>query len=705
MWPALHRHLSKSWVQWLLAVVIFFGFSWFYMGSALTSCSTASTAMGSDSTGGFGWIQWAGGNDLTWGHTVKSNYPFGETLGKPLYITSSIFIGIFKVFASLTTPICGLNLMVLLGYMSSALLMFGLVKWLLKRFDIALFAGYAAAFVPFHILKSESHITYMFSSIFIAAIWAYLWFINRPSYRRALLLAVVGSLGFYFDGYFVLFSSVLMGTLLASSFVWDAVRFIFRHSQRKEIWQQALQRLRYVLVTGIAMAVILTPILVTYVRDGSAINQSLASVRSDILTETEVYGTRPIELVLPSYTSALLPASYPAWRATKLHGSNYSESTLYIGYTVIILALAGLIFVAFKKWRRLQLEHLTYDYVMYITVLAFIACFVMSLPPKAFIDGHLIDTPGIALIKVTSNWRVLSRFVLAFDPLAILAASLGLYVITRQRSTWLRFTIVALCAAALFLEYLPAPLHANGDLYKNAPVAYKDLAADKSVKLVAEYPLANFTYSPEIFTYQMMHNKTLVNANDGSISRGPFDASIAGLNDIQTAGALKQLGVDVIITHGFADATTALVPYYRLPPAYNSDGTINQAATMYAYKLSPSVVPRTSILIIKKGYESLSVDTKQISHRFITNDGTFDILNLGTSRPAGQYVASFDLQAAACPLNATVTVTQAGRTLWRGSVTNARITHLQLPVQLRPFDVTTANCSVDVTNLSATAVH
>lgn len=68
----------------------------------------------------------------------------------------------YKVLSSLTTPICGLNLVLLLGYMSSGLLMFGLVKWLLKRFDIALFAGYAAAFVPFHIFKGQSHINYTY---------------------------------------------------------------------------------------------------------------------------------------------------------------------------------------------------------------------------------------------------------------------------------------------------------------------------------------------------------------------------------------------------------------------------------------------------------------------------------------------------------------------------------------------------------------
>src|SRR5579862_7857270 len=98
--------LAKTWVQWTLAVIILFLLSWLYMGRAITDCSTATPALGSDSTGGFGWIQWVSGNHLSWGYSHKSNYPFGESLGKPQYITSSILIFIYKIFSTLSTPTC-----------------------------------------------------------------------------------------------------------------------------------------------------------------------------------------------------------------------------------------------------------------------------------------------------------------------------------------------------------------------------------------------------------------------------------------------------------------------------------------------------------------------------------------------------------------------------------------------------------------------
>jgi len=181
--------LSQTWVEWLLAVVFFFAISLFYMGPSITSCSTTTSVFNSDSTGGLAWFQWASGNHLSWGHTDKSNYPVGENLNRPRFISSQAFDIPYRFFSTLTTPICGLNLMILLAYMSTALLMFGLVRWLFKRTAIAYFAGYGAAFVPFHQFKAQSHIVYMYGSVFIAIIWAYLWFMKRPSLAKASLLA------------------------------------------------------------------------------------------------------------------------------------------------------------------------------------------------------------------------------------------------------------------------------------------------------------------------------------------------------------------------------------------------------------------------------------------------------------------------------------------------------------------------------------
>ncbi len=643
-------------------------------------------------------MQWAGGNDLSWGHTDKSNYPYGENLNQPQNITSALLIFIYKVFASLTTPICGLNLLELLGYMSTGLVMYGLIRWLLKRNDIAVFAGFAATFVPFHLVNAQSHINYIYGSTFIGVIWAYLWLISRPTYKRALVLGAVSAIGFYFDGYFIFITGVLLAGLFASSFIYDLLRSLLGHTNSVAIWREALHRAKYLVVAGLSLGLLLAPILITYEKHGAAINYSLATGRSKVKSETELYGVKPIEFVLPSYNSALMPPGYPKWRETKLHGSNFSEATLYIGYTVMILALISIAGVFYWKHRRTKAQNIPYVHLVFTAAFTFLVCLLLSLPAEVTLFGRQFQTPVNTLTDLTSAWRTLSRMFLAIDPLMIVLASLGLYIITKNRPKAVRLAIVMICGLLLFFEYLPWPLHANGDLYKDAPSTYRHLRRDHNVKLVAEYPFASFVDTPEIFTYQPVDNKTLLNASTSVISRGPFDASIAGLNDPQTLGVLKRLDVDVILAHGFSSDNPDLVTYYQAHNTHPNNKTV-AADALYSYTIRDPVTPRDASLIIKKGYESLSVDNYQISHRYVTNKATMGIGSVNYSPLAKNYDVRFEV-ASICPVNAHVTVMQFGKVLWSGSAGEQPVP-INLAVASKDFYVQTAYCSIGITNMSA----
>lgn len=700
---SVKKWAGLPWAQWLLATVFFFLMSWLYMGSAITDCSTSSTALGSDSTGGFGWVQWASGNDLTWDHTDKSNYPYGENLGHPQFITSTLFIGVFKVLASLTTPICGINLMLLLGYMSTGLIMFGFVRWLIKRFDVALFAGYAAAFVPFHQLKAASHINYTYGSLFIAIIWSYLWLLQRPSYKRAAIFGAVCALGFYFDGYFILISSLVIAGLFTSAALVGAWQILRNRHSSKYAVNTFLTRVKYFATSMGVLAVLLTPILVVYVTSGKQISQSLSMVRSDIKTETISYGARPIEFISPSTTSALLPQNIPFLKVQP-HGSNASESTLYMGWTVIVLAIIATAYLIIDRRRKDRLRDLDYSELILVMVCVFVVCFAFAIPALVTIFGHVFQTPTWILVKLTSNWRALSRIFLAIHPAVVMLAALGLYRLTRERPAVIKYAVVGLCGLVLFLEFLPANLHSTQDLNKNAPQIYKQLSTDPNIKLIVEYPITSFLYTPEMFTYQLMHNKTLVNANDGAISTGPIDASIAGLNDPQTLGVLKGLNVDMVITHGMKANNSDLITYYKLKPIMSANGTYNVINSTYSYRLSPSVSARNTFLVVEKGYESLSVDNQQVSHRYVTSKATMKVRNIPGSPVSKSYSATFDVSSACATTNAVVSISQSGRILWKGTVGSIPVP-VALTVSSRDFEITTSDCSIGITKLSAEAVR
>lgn len=661
-------YLSKSWAQWALAVLVFFSLSLFYMGPAITSCSTTTTAFNSDSTGGLAWFQWAGGNDLSWGHTDKSNYPVGELIDRPQFITSQAFFTPYKVLSSLTTPTCGLNLMLLAGYMTTALLMFGLIRWLFKRTAIAYFAGYAAAFVPFHQFKAQSHIVYASGAIFIAIIWTYLWFMQRPSYKRASALALISALGFYTDGYFVLFTAVLLGSLIFFTLVQKlfALKYL-RRQARYLVWFVGL------------LIIFLLPIVYTQKKHGAEIASSLSAARSNIYIEIKNYGARPVEFFVPGYSNPILPAGYQVWRLNQQHSSNPTEDMLFIGYSVAALGLLAIVAAFTKGTRKLKLkENISYRGLIVITGGSMLTLFLFSLPYKY--------TFARVLINLTDNWRVLSRFFLVIDPLAIILAAAGLYFLVRKWPRYLYLGFVGLCGVILFCEYLTSPLQPHGDLYKDSPKIYQTLAQDSSVKVIAEYPLIGLASAPSTFTFAQVHGKKLINANDSALSRDAFHSAVAGLGDKQTLGVLKARGVDVITTLALGKIAVAGLVNYNP----GSDTSMAKA-----YRISDSVAARSAALLFSSGFFDLSVDDNQISHRVLRKNGKMNIINVKTNKTvAGQYLVSFDVQALSGV--ARLIVSQNHQVLWDGSLAQGTVEFSAAGNQ--PIELT-ASSVVDIINM------
>lgn len=674
------------------------------MGSSINNCSTSTIAFNSDSTGGFAWLQWIGGNDLSWDFSTKSNYPYGESVDRPYFVTSTLAIFIYKVLSMLSTPICGLNLVVLLGYMSTALVMFGFIKWLLRRPDIALFAGYAAAFVPYHQLKAQSHVTYIYGGLFIGMVWIYLWFINKPSYKKAALFSLVAATGFYFEGYFVLISGVIVAALFISSFILEGWRWVFAHKRARGSLRTVLVRQRYHFLAAVLLALLLLPIFITYKEQGQTIKQILATSRNNILIESTVYGLRPIEFILPATNNPLMPDGYHGWRVTKIHGSNLQEATLYVGITILLLALVACLSLFRARVRRIKLAVVTYPQLVFVISLVAVACLIISLPPKMYVFGQDWPTPVALLIELTPSWRVFSRLFLAIDPLIIILASCGLYIITKGWRKGPQICFVAICGALLFLEYLPASLNSANDLYRDAPQIYKQLAGDAGVQAIAEYPWVDFRYSPSIFTFQPVHQKLLFNASDTSITTGPLRAAMGGLNDRQALGVLKALKIGVITSYGVvADSNPGLARY--LPPSdYGGREITNPLPPIYSYYIKDSVEPRNAILVIDKGYESFFIDNRQISHRAIVGPVTMRIVELNPDGPSGNYWVSFSAKAIACNhASAQVTVRQKDNVKWSGRSSKSPAEVNFMATGDKPLRLTTS-CSLDITHLSAEEV-
>lgn len=652
----LSKELATRTLLIATVTVFFFLMSWFYVGNSITNCSTSTIAFNSDSTGGHAWAQWASGNRLNWSYSNISNYPSGEPINRPQDVTSVVFNVPYRVVSSITTPICGLNIMLVIGFLSNALVMFGLILWLFKNKWIALFAGFAAAFSPYHLFKAQSHVPYVYSSLFIGIIWLYLWFRQKPSIKRVIPLAIVIASTYYFNGYYILLSSILIGGLVGGDFFLDVFHLSkIRKNKRKTIQKLLKERYRYVVALGFMLVVLLIPIFYVQLQHGANINKTLALARGDINHEAIIYSARAEEYILPSFNNPLVPDSYKQWRLSLYHGSNPTENTLYIGITILILSTIGLFGLWIKKIRNLEVVRSLYmkDLLIILIIVATIGM-ILSLPPVFTLFGKTLPLPSKFIIQITESWRVFARFYLIIQPIFVILAASGLFVISRNLRGR-KFIMLCICfLALLFVEFLPSPRAVSGDLHQHTPTLYHMIKNDPEVKRLAEYPIMDFAYAPSLFTYQQVHGKELYNAWTPSFDQEDLDKAIGGVNDPQTLGVLRALGVDLITSRGVALTNSKLIPYY------NKNG-------LFAYRLT-NIEPREAVLLAKEGFDYYSIDEKQFSHRILKNRGTLTVQHLGNTTVERPYAISFR----AIPLeedSTIITVYQDGKKVFEKQLT------------------------------------
>lgn len=667
----INQWYKKAWAQWLVALLFFFSVSWFYMGSAITSCNAVTIAPNSDTSGGLAWFQWVDGNDPTWDFSNKSNYPVGESLARPQRITSAASSLTYWGLAKATSPTCGVNLLVLGGFLTTALLSFGLVRWLIRRNDIALLSGYAAAYAPYYQLKANSHVTYMYGSLFTLILWSYLYFVQKPSYKKAALFGGATIFSMYFDGYFVLISGALVGMLLLALLF---KRVFSIASSRKDIsikinYREVIDNFKkyykYILLLAITAIIFLAPVLYTQFSRSSDIKSDLGVARNDINFDTFVYSIRPYEFFLPSDANPLMPEGYKAWRSRHMHMSNPNENTVYLGLVTVALSLIGFFIYVRKKERIVKFESgFTYGYIYGLLLFVILGCVLLSLPPKLEVFGLQFITPTQVLIKFTANWRVLARFFLVIHQLIVVLAAISLYMILRRvKVDWKKTLVVGILLVIVFLEYFHLPIHSGLNIYSGSPQLYRKIKDDSSVNVIAEYPITELGHVPIVFSMQQVHGKKTINANDSGIARSPLNLSTEGLADLQTLCVLKSRGVDLVTSFNKPiEGVKGLVEY--LP----SDGRVSGGLPpIYSYKLNLDKGCPFA-LVTEKGFGVPEVGNNNKSSRTLLDGGNITVLESASGKPAnGKFKAGLTAKS----LNsseAKVTIYQRGEIIWSGII-------------------------------------
>ena len=425
-----------------------------------------------------GFRQWAnetGYNVIGTSHVSSAGAPFGYDQGNGVNLQSAFVFFPAYLITEIANEIVAYNLVVLSGLALSGAAMYWLVRWLGCSPLVAAWAGLVYIVFPWHIEKAQGHSSLAHLEGFPLLLLAVLAWYRTPDLRRALLIAVAGAVLWTTSGYFGFMGLAALMPLFTLAVIFHA----------REVGPlRALRR-----ITAPLAASLTVPAIVYAIASRGATEEGIAPARQ--LQELVFYGARPWEYLIPSYRNRLFGDDVGQWLVAHLHGSNFSETSLYVGWITIVLGACWLVWALVKRSElRPDLRFATIALAAtVVTGLAF------SLPtPLPRTD---IPTPVRLIWEVAPQFRVPARFVALVMAGLVPLAALALDGVGRaiwkhlQPRALAAGAAGAMCGGAMLLSFLELSISPPA-IVSDFSVTPPEYAAVQRAApgILAEYPLA-----------------------------------------------------------------------------------------------------------------------------------------------------------------------------------------------------------------------
>ena len=512
-------------------------------------------------------------NPFAPGRLSDFNAPSGLEIPWSRNIASFPAVLLMYLLAITFNSVAALGIYTLAGYVFSGVTMFVLARRVTGNVWSALLAGWAFAFFPFAVLNGAGHVDFVWGGVLVLGVWRMLELHSTPTLRNGVLAGAAVAFGMWWSPYFILLGGVTYGALL--------VRILALSARRGRLREQ----IRPQLLAGGIVVTFLAALLV--LSTSADTGQGLRTHSVDALN---VYSARLHEYVIPDVFSPVFGELTTDYLMEHLHGSNLTESTLYVGISVILLALLG--FVA--AMRREDLRRLRAPALL--LALAALVALVTSAPPKGEILGVTIPFPSNFIMKITTTWRVYSRFVIVVMlGLAVLAA-IGLHVLTRGRPIRAQALIFAVIAAVVVTDlWARQPFPRASKITETTIYRHlKPLAPG----ILAEYPLLPSGYGlyDDLFN-QQWHGHPILNGYEEGTVEETRALQLTKLSDPRTATGLQALGVRYVLMR-------KLVSNYGFPPPGKPTSQYRLIAednTAALYRVLPGTRP-AGLAVLDEGF-------------------------------------------------------------------------------------------------------
>jgi hypothetical protein len=425
------------------------------------------------------------------------------------------------LLALVVGPLGAYSLITWLGFVLNGVFMQILATRLTGSRLAGLVAGFAFAFVPFVVVNAATHAQFAQAWPLVLIAWRTLEVAERPTRRNAILAGLAAILAVGFTSYYILVGGMLLLTcmVLAVIYAWRT--------------DGVARQVKIQVGVGVAMLFYVGALAALTLGGGGG------ALRSHDSSELYAYAARVHDYFVPFGGSKIFGEATAPYLQAHEHGSNFSESTLYVGLVVLQLAVIALV-AAFARWSPPRLR-----WASLASLAIAVVAFYWSAPPKVGVAGVLVPTPSDVIQHVSSTWRVYSRIGIVVIMGVTLMGATGLAALTRGRSTLTAglVAVLALVAVGVDFYYRPGVTH----IASAKPPVYQ-LLKSRPGGILAQYPLlpAGYGDSADLYWQNAAGHPQLTGyAQDGHADRRAL--SLYFVNHRRTVRGLASLGVTYIM--------------------------------------------------------------------------------------------------------------------------------------------------------------
>jgi hypothetical protein len=473
------------------------------------------------------------------------------------------------------------NMTILLGYVLSGASMYALARYLGCARLVSAWAALAYIVFPRHLIHAQ-HGSLVHLEVFALLLVTLVAVVRQPTWRRCVLVGAATLACYLTAGYYGVMALVcVVAFAVAGSVAVERGRRI-----RMLVAPSAAAAAASLIFGALSSLGGLT--------SGAGLHRSAG--------ELSIFGIRPLELVTPPANSLLFGHRLDAYHESHLHGSTLTETTNYLGFLTIALALAWLVIA----WRRRK----NLDRGLRLATAGLggvcVAALAFSTPSPFVLSGHALWMPSRLLWEFVPALRVPSRWVMPLMAALIPLAALGLQEVSlriaRRRPSERRFATarVAFVCTAIVISFLELTISPTKPHFRAATLPTQYSALQRApAGILAEYPLISaYDYS----FWQRRHRRPLLNGGPAGtevdrVRRVLLDPRAAG-----TSEALARLGVTALISDAgaldFTDGAPDL-PDVRLGRGYRLIARLPDHSSVWQVVAKPA----PALLALNGGFE------------------------------------------------------------------------------------------------------